>query len=123
MSMILPVHHTLKVFGTDSFELSLGWKDAAGNYYDLTGFTGHMYFYTSKTDRTLLKTVTNGSTGSRIVFASVFPNIYVRIIDTETQIGSGSDFASAPGYYVLDVSPADAEITNRLMEGRVNYEL
>ena len=123
MTMILPVKRTLKVFGTDSFELSLGWKDVDGNYYDLTSYTGHMYFYISKTDRTLLKTVTNGVTGSRIVFASVFPNIYVRIIDTETQIGADPDFVSAPGYYVLDLSPADVELTYRLMEGSINYEL
>jgi len=123
MTMILPVKRTLRVFGTDSFELSLGWKDVDGNYYDLTTYTGFMRFYVSKTDRTLLKTITNGVTGSRIVLAATFPNIYVRVIDTETQIGSLPDFVSAPGYYVLDLAPADAELTYRLMEGNINYEL
>ncbi len=122
--MILPVKFGIKVFGTDSFELSLNWKDPDGNTYDLTTFSAVMNFYTSKTDRTLLKAVSSVPTsGSRIVLTDTRPNIYVLIIDTETQIGDDPDFHDVPGYFIFDISPADPNITNRLAEGKVTYEL
>ncbi len=122
---VLPVKFGIKVFGTDSFELSLNWKDPDGNTYALSTCSGNMYFYPSKDDRTVLKTVTTTgiSTGSRITLSDESPNIYVRIIDTETQIGDPPDFIDIPGYAILDISSPDTELTIRLTENRVTYEL
>jgi hypothetical protein len=122
-TMIYPVIKTLKVLSTDSFELRLNWKDPDGDLYQLSTFTGFMKFFVSKTDRTVVKSVTNGVSGSRIVLANTSPNIYVRIIDTETQVGTLPDFTQTPGYYLLDLSPTDAEITYRLMQGNITYVL
>jgi hypothetical protein len=123
--MVLPIKFGVKIFGTDSFELNLNWKDSDGNTFDLTTCSGNMYFYTSKSDRTLLKTVTTTglTTGTRMELSDVSPNIYVRIVDTETQIGSPPDFTDTPGYFVLDISSPDTELTVRLAEGKVTYEL
>ena len=121
--MMIPVSKCIQVFGTDSFEMSMNWRDPDRNLYDLANFHAAMVFFVSKEDRTVVKTVTDGPlSGSRIVLSSVEPNIYIRIVDTETQVGGLPAFTAAPGFYILDISPPDIEITDRLMHGKVRYE-
>lgn len=122
--MIFPVKYSLKVFGTDSFDLSLTWKDPSGNIYDLSSWLVTMTFFVSKDDRTVVKSVDSTTTvpESRIELAATAPNIYVFIQSDETLVGP-SGFLQTPGYYTLDVGPQDAQLTmDRLMEGRIKYE-
>lgn len=129
--MIIPVRRCLKVFGTDSFELTLTWKDSDGNVFDLADWVANMKFFISKEDRTLVKLVTSvgaSSVGSRIDLSDVSPNIYVFIKSTETfvvdNISPAGGFDQTPGYYTLEVGPQDTQETmDRLMQGAIHYEL
>lgn len=129
--MIIPVRYCIKVFGTDSFELSLTWKDEDGNIFDLSSWAATMTFFKSRTDRTIVKTIDSTpvlDTDSRIDLSNVSPNIYVFIqgdetfIDPNPSVPTGG-FLYEPGYYTLDLGPQDTQDTvDRLIKGGVQYE-
>lgn len=125
--MIFPVKRSLKVFGTDSFDVSLTWKDPDDVPYLLSSWVARFTFFVSKDDRTVVKTVNSGGLllgGTRIDLADVAPNIYVFVKASETQVGVAPDFLEVPGYYTLDLAPVDlGDTVYRLMEGKINYEL
>lgn len=126
--MIYPVRKTLKVFGDDSFELSLTWKDSDGNIIDLTTCTAIMDFFLSEAVQTQVKRIVGDNTpmpdpaDSQIVLSATAPNVYCFIKFGETGIGSLPDFTQEPGFYKLHIY-FDASTSDRLMEGKIRYEL
>lgn len=129
--MIIPVKWCIKVFGTDSFDFTLTWKDSSGSVRPLSTWLATMTFFKSKTDRTVVKIVdstTGGSDSSRIDLSDSDPNIYVFIQSDETFVESNpptttGGFLYIPGYYTLDLGPQDAQDTmDRLTQGSVHYE-
>lgn len=124
--MIFPIKRSFKIFGTDSFDVTLNWKDPDGIPYLLSTWLATWTFFVSKDDRTIVKAVdsTTVSPNSRIELSDVAPNIYVFVQGDETQIGVAPDFLQEPGYFTLDLGPQDAQDTiYRLMEGKIHYEL
>jgi hypothetical protein len=120
--MIIPVVYQFPVFGNDSFELTMNWKDEDGNTIDLSGRTSEMKFFVSKTDRTVVKTLTNvNDDSSGIILSSVNPNISVLIVRGETGVGSLPNFTAVPGYAILRIITS-ASLDDRLLEGRVIYK-
>jgi hypothetical protein len=113
--MIVPAVYKVKMFGGDSWDLSLNWKDASGNLFNLTGYSARLRFFVSKTDRTVIATLTD--TNSQIVLGNgtAAPNIQAKLDKTQTT------FASPPGYYVLELTQPDGTEL-RLLEGGVKYE-
>jgi hypothetical protein len=113
--VIIPAVYKVKMFGGDNWDLSLNWKDANGNLFNLTGYSGILRFFKSKTDRTVVTTLTDTNGGITLGNGSASPNIQAKLSKTLTT------FATPPGYFVLELTQPDGtEI--RLLEGGVKYE-
>lgn len=113
--LIAAVYNNFKLYGTDTFELNLNWKDGEEQLFDLTGYHARLRLFISKTDRTLVHEIddTNGIT---LGDGTAEPNITCHIPDEDVVL-----FPSGPTYLTLEVEEPDGD-WQRLLEGKVKYE-
>lgn len=113
--LIAGQYNNFRVYGTDSFDLNLGWKDEDGNLFDLTGWHARMRLFVSFSDRTQIIEITDGD-GITLGDGTSSPNIACHIDDEDVE-----SFSAQPGYLTLEVEDPDAN-WDRLLEGRVRFE-
>jgi hypothetical protein len=117
--MIEPViFNQFKMFGGDTWNLLLTWKDELGNVKDLIGHHARVSMYASKTsDRTtpLILITETSTTPGTITLGNSVPNIICTITD------ENSNFDTAPpGYLIVEVDDPIGD-WQRLTEGKLTY--
>lgn len=118
--IIAATYDLFKLYGTDTFELNLNWKDGDGNLFDLTGWNSRMRLFISKTDYTMIKEVTNVVDDQDCLITlgdgSAEPNISVYMPDEAVVL-----LDSPPGFLTLEVETPGGD-WGRLLQGKIKFE-
>jgi hypothetical protein len=115
--MIIPaIYNKFKLFGGDTWDLIMNWKDSNDVLINLSGWHARLRMYPDKfVDRNSPIVELTHAAGITLGDGSAPPNIFCTIADENTDFDD-----NPPGYLILELEDTSGR-WERLLEGKLKY--